>query len=78
MTSAICIVTGGYCSVLGCDSIVPIVTTAVHLEADEVYQVATVVYTVKKFIDFPVSSRDVTDQTLPGREKFNYSRLGRA
>jgi hypothetical protein len=32
---------------------------------------------VKKFIDFPVPSRDVTDQTLPGREKINYSRPGR-
>jgi hypothetical protein len=31
-------------------------------------------YTVKKFIDFPVPSLDVTDQTLPGREKLNYSR----
>ncbi len=26
---------------------------------------------------FPVPSRDVTNQTLPGREKFNYSRPGR-
>ncbi len=34
-------------------------------------------YTVRKLIDFPVPSRDVTDQTLPGREKFNYSRPGR-
>ncbi len=31
-------------------------------------------YTVKKFIHFPVPSRDVTYQTLPCREKFNYSR----
>ncbi len=30
-------------------------------------------YTVKKVIDFPVPSRDVTDQTLSGREFFNYS-----
>jgi hypothetical protein len=37
---------------------------------------AQVVYTVKKVIVFPVSSRDVTDQTLPGREYFNYSRPG--
>jgi hypothetical protein len=34
-------------------------------------------YTVKKVIDFPVPSRDVTNQTLPGQEKFNYSRLER-
>ncbi len=26
------------------------------------------VYTVKKFIVFPVPTRDVTNQTLPGRE----------
>jgi hypothetical protein len=31
-------------------------------------------YTVKKGYPFPVSSRDVTNQTLPGREKINYSR----
>jgi hypothetical protein len=31
-------------------------------------------YTVKKVTDFPVSSRDVTDKTLLGGEKFNYSR----
>ena len=30
-----------------------------------------------KTIIFPVPSRDVTNQTLPGREKFNYSRPGR-
>ncbi len=35
------------------------------------------IYIVKKFIDFPVPSRDVTDQTLPGRERLNYSRPGR-
>jgi hypothetical protein len=35
-------------------------------------------YTVnKKVCNFPVPSRDVTDETLPGREKLNYSRLGR-
>ncbi len=34
-------------------------------------------YTVKKVSHFPVFSRDVTDQTLPGREKLNYSRPGR-
>jgi hypothetical protein len=34
-------------------------------------------YTVKKVIVFPVPRRDVTNQTLPGREKFNYSRAGR-
>ncbi len=33
--------------------------------------------TVKKFIVFPVPSRDVTNQTLSGREKFNNSRPGR-
>ncbi len=33
--------------------------------------------TVKKVSDFPVSSRDVTNQTLPGREKLNYSPPGR-
>ncbi len=31
-------------------------------------------YNVKKVIDFPVPSRYVTDQTLSGREFFNYSR----
>ncbi len=31
----------------------------------------------KKSNDFPVPSRDVTDQILPGREKFNYSRPGK-
>ncbi len=30
-----------------------------------------------KVIVFPVSSRDVTNQTLPGRELLNYSRPGR-
>jgi hypothetical protein len=32
--------------------------------------------TVKKVSGFPVPSRDVTFQTLPGREQFNYSRPG--
>jgi hypothetical protein len=31
-------------------------------------------YTVKKVSGFPVPSRDVTNQTLPGRELLNYSR----
>ncbi len=31
-------------------------------------------YTVKKVIHFPVSSRDVTNQTLTGRELFKYFR----
>jgi hypothetical protein len=30
-------------------------------------------YTVKKVIDFPVPRLDVTNQTLPGQELFNYS-----
>jgi hypothetical protein len=34
-------------------------------------------YTVRKVINFPVPSLDVTDQTLPGQEKLNYSRPGR-
>ncbi len=34
-------------------------------------------YTVKKVIVFPVPSRDVTDQTLPGGEYFNPSQPGR-
>jgi hypothetical protein len=34
-------------------------------------------YTVKKVTDFPVPIQDITDQTLPGMEKFNYSRPGR-
>jgi hypothetical protein len=33
--------------------------------------------TVKKVIDIPVSSRDVTNQTLSGREYLNYCRQGR-
>ena len=36
-----------------------------------------ILYTVKKVTDFPVPSRDVTNQTLPGWEKSNYSRPGR-
>ncbi len=35
------------------------------------------IYTVKKVSGFPVPSRDVTDQTLPGWELLNYSRPGR-
>jgi NhaP-type Na+/H+ or K+/H+ antiporter len=35
------------------------------------------VYTVKKVNDFPVPSRDVTNQTLPGRKDFIYFRPGR-
>ena len=31
----------------------------------------------KKFRDFSVPSRDVTNQTLPGKELFNYSRPGK-
>jgi hypothetical protein len=34
-------------------------------------------YNVKKDIVFTVPSRDVTNQTPPGRESLNYSRLGR-
>ncbi len=34
-------------------------------------------YTVKKVIDFAVPSRNVTNQTLPGRELLNYSLLRR-
>jgi hypothetical protein len=34
-------------------------------------------YTVKKVTYFPISSRDVTYQTLPGWEYSNYSRPGR-
>ncbi len=34
-------------------------------------------YTLKKKVDdFPVPSRDVTNQTVSGREKLNYSRPG--
>ena len=33
--------------------------------------------TVKNVIDFPVLSRDVTNQTLPGRKLLNYSLLER-
>ncbi len=33
--------------------------------------------TVKKVIVFPVPSRDVTNETLPGRELLHYSRPGR-
>jgi hypothetical protein len=35
------------------------------------------VYTVKKVSDFHFPSRDITIQTLPGRELLNYSRPGR-
>ncbi len=34
-------------------------------------------YTVKKVTDFSVPSRDVTNQTLPGKERVNYSPPGR-
>ncbi len=34
-------------------------------------------HTVKKVIDFAVPSRDETNQTLPGQEKFNSSLPGR-
>ncbi len=34
-------------------------------------------YTVKKVSRFPVPSRDVTNQSVPGREKLNYFRPGR-
>jgi hypothetical protein len=34
-------------------------------------------YTVKKVSGFPVPSRDVIDQTLPGQELLNYSYPGR-
>jgi hypothetical protein len=34
-------------------------------------------YTVKKVNEFPVTSRDVTNQTLSGREQLNYSWPGR-
>jgi hypothetical protein len=34
-------------------------------------------YTVKKVIVFPVPSRDVSNQTLPGREEFNNYRPDR-
>ncbi len=37
----------------------------------------TVLYTVKKISDFPVPSRDVIYQTLPGREFLNFSQPGR-
>jgi len=33
-------------------------------------QRTTKTYTVKKDSDFPIPSRDVTNQTLPGREQF--------
>jgi hypothetical protein len=33
-------------------------------------------YTVRKVVDFPVPSQDVTHQTLPGGEEFNYSQPG--
>jgi hypothetical protein len=34
-------------------------------------------YTVKKVSGFPVPSRDVTNETLPGSEELNYSPSGR-
>jgi hypothetical protein len=39
--------------------------------------VTTLLYTVKKGNNFPVPSRDVTNETLSGRELFNYSRPDR-
>jgi hypothetical protein len=34
-------------------------------------------YNVKKVIGFPVPSRDITNQTLPGQELLNFSRTSR-
>jgi hypothetical protein len=36
------------------------------------WTISSPTYTVKKVCRFPVTSRVVTDQTLPGQEKFNY------
>jgi hypothetical protein len=33
-------------------------------------------YTVKNVVDFPVPSRDVTNQTLPGQGEFGYFHTG--
>jgi hypothetical protein len=32
---------------------------------------------LKKVTDYPIPRRDITDQTLPGQELFNYSWPGR-
>ncbi len=40
-------------------------------------KIPATIYTVKKVSGFPVPSRDVTYQTLLGREQFNYSQPGR-
>jgi hypothetical protein len=37
----------------------------------------TSMHSVKKVIVFPVPSRDVTNENLPGRKLLNYSRPGR-
>ncbi len=41
------------------------------------WMTAVTLHCKKKVSHFPVPSRDVTDQTLPGQEKLNYSRPGR-
>jgi hypothetical protein len=41
---------------------------AVALESPQPSTITYTPYTVKKGLNFPVSSRDVTDQTLPVRE----------
>jgi len=43
----------------------------------DVCSVVAVKHTIKKVIVFPVTSWDVTNQTLPGQELLNYSRPGR-
>jgi hypothetical protein len=48
-----------------------------QLESLTLFQVCTVLYTVKKVSNFPVPGRDITNQTHPGREQLNYSPPGR-
>ncbi len=60
-----------------CSAIVEHTKRVIYLEDDDVAAVADgnltihryeYKYTVKKDNDFPVSSRDATNQTIPGRE----------
>ncbi len=51
--------------------------TPLRTSAPLCFKAASTVNTVKKASHFPVPIRDVSYQTLPGREKLNYSQPGR-
>jgi hypothetical protein len=60
-----------------CGNFLAVFSTASKFALNSVENFVYVIqYTVKKIIDFSVPSRDVTNQTLPSREKFKYSPPG--